>query len=86
VESIAKKKLETIKKTFNVSQIVNFPTRVANNKVTLIDCIFLDTIQFKKVTPCPYITLINTPTKCTIDDRITFYSLTPSTPTCFGVS
>jgi hypothetical protein len=31
-----------------------------------------------------YITLINTPTKCTIDDRITFYSLTPSTLTCFG--
>jgi hypothetical protein len=30
--------------------------------------------------------LINPPTKCTIDDKITFYSLTSPTPTGFGAS
>jgi hypothetical protein len=46
-------------KTFNLSQIVNFPTRVANNKANLIDCIFLYTIQFKKVTSYPYINALS---------------------------
>jgi hypothetical protein len=30
--------------------------------------------------------LINPPTKCTTDNKITFYSLTSPTPTCFGAS
>jgi hypothetical protein len=33
-----------------------------------------------------YSILMNPPTKCTIDDKLTFYSLTSPTPTCFGAS
>jgi hypothetical protein len=41
-ESTAKQKLETIMKTFNLTQVVNFPMRISNNKRMLIDSIFLD--------------------------------------------
>jgi hypothetical protein len=42
-------------KSFNLSQIVDFPTRITNNMATLIDCIFLDTMLVKKVISYPHI-------------------------------
>jgi len=36
-------------KSYNLDQIVDFPTRITHNSATLIDCIYLDTMRFKKV-------------------------------------
>jgi hypothetical protein len=33
-------------KTFNLTQVVYFPTRISNNKGTLIDRIFLDSMKY----------------------------------------
>jgi hypothetical protein len=35
IESAVKQKLDTITKTFNLTQVVTFPTRISNNKGTL---------------------------------------------------
>jgi hypothetical protein len=51
--SLAKQKLETIMKTFNLTQVVNFPMRILNNKGTLIDSIFLDNMKYNSVSVCP---------------------------------
>ena len=40
LESLAKQTLETLMKTFNLTQVVNFSTRIYNNKGTSIDSIF----------------------------------------------
>jgi hypothetical protein len=53
-------------------------TEFGGTKIFYFDFVF--TVHFL------YITLINTPTKCTVDDRTTFCSLNSSTPTCFGAS
>jgi len=37
-------------KTFNLNKVVNFPTRVANNKGTLIDSFFLDIMEYNSIT------------------------------------
>jgi hypothetical protein len=36
-------------KTFNLTQVVTFPTRMCNNKGTLIDSIFLDNEKFQNL-------------------------------------
>jgi hypothetical protein len=36
------KKLDSMMNTYNLIQLVNFPTRIRNDKGTLIDNIFLD--------------------------------------------
>jgi hypothetical protein len=46
LESLAKQKLETIMKTFNPTQVFNFPVRIFINKGTLIDSIFLDNMKY----------------------------------------
>jgi exonuclease III len=53
VESLAKQKLETIMKTFNLSQVANFPTRIFNNKGMLIYSIFLDNMKYNSISVCP---------------------------------
>jgi len=42
--------LEIIITTFNLTQVVTFPTRICNNKGTLIDNIFLDKAKLNNVT------------------------------------
>jgi hypothetical protein len=37
-------------KTFNLTQVVTFPTRICNNKGSLIDNIFLDKAKHNNVT------------------------------------
>jgi len=49
LETPDKKRLDNIMKSFNLSQIVDFPTRITNNTATLIDCIFLDTMLVKQI-------------------------------------
>ena len=44
-------KLETLMNTFNLTQAVDFPTRITNNNGTLIDTIFVDTSLYDK-NPC----------------------------------
>jgi hypothetical protein len=50
-----------------------------SDKYDLVYFHFVFTVHF-------YIILKNPPTKCTIDDIISFYSLTSPTSTCFGES
>ena len=51
--SIAKKKLETVMKTFNITHVVNFPTRISNNKGTLIYRLFLDSTKYYCISVYP---------------------------------
>jgi hypothetical protein len=44
-ESIAKQILGTVMKTFNLIQVVDFPTRISNNKGTLLDSFFIDSTK-----------------------------------------
>ena len=55
LETPYKKRLDNIMKSLNLSQIVDFPTRITYNTATLIDCIFLDTMLVKKVISYPHI-------------------------------
>jgi len=54
IESPTKQKLESLMKTFNLVQVVNFPTRVCNNKGTLIDSIFVDNGKFNNISVHPF--------------------------------
>ena len=49
IETSDKKRLNNLMKSCNLDQIVDFPTRITHSTATLIDYIFLDTLQFKKV-------------------------------------
>ena len=51
--SIAKQKLETIMKTFNITHVVNFPTGISNTKGMLIYRIFLDTMKYYCISVYP---------------------------------
>jgi len=44
-----KQNLESKMKTFNLTQTVTFPTRMCNNKRTLIDSIFLDNTKLTNI-------------------------------------
>jgi len=46
IENTVKKNLQTLMETFNLTQVVTFPTRICNNKGTLIDSIFLDNTKY----------------------------------------
>ena len=35
--------------TYNLTQVVDFPTRITNNNGTLIDTIFVDTLLYYKI-------------------------------------
>jgi hypothetical protein len=48
-ESIAKQTLGTVIKTFNLIQVVDFPTRISNNKGTLLDSVFIDSTKYDHV-------------------------------------
>jgi hypothetical protein len=48
-------KLVTLTNTFNLTQVVDFPTRIINNNGTLIDTIFLDTMICDKIQVKPFI-------------------------------
>lgn len=54
IESPTKQKLESLMKTFNLVQVVDFPTRVCNNKGTLIDSIFIDNGKFNNISVHPF--------------------------------
>lgn len=54
IENPTKQKLESLMKTFNLMQVVNFPTRICNNKGTLIDSIFLDKGKFNNISVHPF--------------------------------
>jgi len=53
-ESSVKQNLESIMKTSNLTQVVTFPTRICNNKGTLIDIIFLDNAKFQNLPVHPF--------------------------------
>jgi len=52
-ESTAKQKLAIIMKTFNLTQVVNFPIRISNNKGMLTDSIFLDSTKYGCISVYP---------------------------------
>jgi len=54
-ESSVKQSLESIMKTFNLTQVVTFPTRICNNKGTLINSIFLDNTKFQNLSVHPFV-------------------------------
>ena len=54
VDSSMKQTLESIMKTFNLTQAVTFPTRICNNKSTLIDSIFLDNTKLTNISVHPF--------------------------------
>jgi exonuclease III len=54
IESTVRQKLETLMETFNLTQIVTFPTRICNNKRTLIDSIFLDNAKYNNISVYPF--------------------------------
>ena len=54
IENPTKQKLKSLMKTFNLMQVVNFPTRICNNKGTLIDSIFLDKGKFNNISVHPF--------------------------------
>jgi hypothetical protein len=47
-------KLITLMNTFNLTQVVDFPTRIINNNGTLIDTIFVDTTIYDKIRVKPF--------------------------------
>jgi len=55
LETPTKKRLDIIMNAYNLVQIVNFSTRITHNSTTLIDCIYLDVMQFKKVAASQHI-------------------------------
>jgi hypothetical protein len=52
-ESTAKQKLETIMKSFNLTQVVNFPMWISNKKGMLIYGIFLDSMKYSGISVHP---------------------------------
>jgi hypothetical protein len=50
-----KQKLESIMRTFNLTQVVNVPTGSFNNKGTLIDSLFIDHMKFKSIPIHPFV-------------------------------
>jgi len=54
VDSSVKQNLESIMKTFNLTQAVTFPTRICNDKVTLFDSIFLDNTKLSNISVDPF--------------------------------
>ena len=46
-------------KTFNLTQVVDFPTRIINNSGTLIDTIFVDTVFYDKIQLKPFINALS---------------------------
>jgi len=46
--------LGSIMKTFNLTQVITFPTRICTNKGTLIDSIFLDNAKFQNLSVHPF--------------------------------
>jgi hypothetical protein len=48
-------KLLTLMYTYNLTQVVDFPTRITNNNGTLIDTIFVDTSLYDKIQIRPLI-------------------------------
>jgi hypothetical protein len=53
MEGSVKQKLETIMKTFNLTQVATFP-RTSNNKGTLIDSIFIDKAKYNNTSVYPF--------------------------------
>ena len=47
-------KLITLMNTFNLTQVVDFPTRIINNNGTLTDTIFVDTTIYDKIQVNPF--------------------------------
>jgi hypothetical protein len=54
-KSNAASKLLTLMNTYNLSQVVDFPTRITNKDGTLIDTIFVDTSIYDKIQIKPFI-------------------------------
>jgi hypothetical protein len=47
-------KLLILMNTFNLTQVVDFPTKIINNNGTLIDTIFVDTAKYDKIKVNPF--------------------------------
>jgi hypothetical protein len=54
-DNMNKQKLVSIMETFNLTQVVNFPTRICNNKETIIDSLFIDRMKFKNILVFPFV-------------------------------
>lgn len=55
VDSNRKSRLEALLKTYNLTSVVNFPTRTQKHSATAIDNIFIDTSKMRDYTICPII-------------------------------
>jgi hypothetical protein len=58
-KSNAASKLLTFMNTYNLSQVVDFPTRKTNNEGTLIDTIFVDTSIYDQIQIKPFINVLS---------------------------
>jgi hypothetical protein len=55
VDSDRKNRLEAVLKTYNLTSVVNFPTRTQNHSATATDNIFIDISKMGKYAICPTI-------------------------------
>jgi exonuclease III len=54
-------KLLTLMNTFNLTQVVDFPTRISNRTESLLDTIFIDTTTYEDIQIKPYINGLSDP-------------------------
>jgi hypothetical protein len=55
VDSDRKSDLEVLLKTYNLTSVVNFPTRIQHNSATAVDNIFIDITTYDKYSIIPVI-------------------------------
>jgi hypothetical protein len=55
VDSDRKRQLEALLRTYNLTSVVNFPTRIQHNSATAIDNIFIDITKFGNYSISPII-------------------------------
>jgi hypothetical protein len=77
VDSDRKRQLQALLKTYNLTSVVNFPTRIQHNSAISIDNIFTDITKFGNYSISPIINGLSDHDAQTI----TLHSLSPSLPT-----
>jgi hypothetical protein len=55
IDSDRKSRLDALLKTYNLTSVVNFPTRIQQNSATAIDNIFIDTSKMGNYSVSPII-------------------------------
>lgn len=66
---------ETLMNTPNLMQVVDFPTRIGNNKGKFIDTIFLETMKYDKIKVKQFINGLadHDTQKCSVLETLTFH-------------